>query len=69
MFGLLPLSVFICVTVLSAYLLTERMGMGRVAAWVLAAVLGVASLHLHWLGLKLLRAWLDRREDRHKKQQ
>ncbi|MGI6495148.1 MAG: hypothetical protein ACOX5G_03515 [Kiritimatiellia bacterium] len=67
MFGLLPLSVLIGVTVLSAYLLTERTGMDGVAAWVLAAVLGVASLHLYWLGLKLLGAWLDRREDRHKK--
>jgi len=68
MFGLLPLSVLIGVTVLSAYLLTERTGMGGVAAWGLATVLGVASLHLYWLGMKLLGAWLDRREDRPKKQ-
>jgi hypothetical protein len=68
-FELFPWFIAVGVTVLSAALLTNKVGLSGLWAWIIAAVLGGASWAAYWLVLKRLGPHFHQRKAEKEKRQ
>jgi hypothetical protein len=59
MFGLIPLSIAICVTILSGAFLSNKIGLPSIWIWIIAPFFGFVSWALYWLILRNFATWLD----------